>query len=389
MASLISPLAIFPLNPNSAHNSSITENPLPNLRLSSKTHKLLSRHFLRSQGGSVLRRRASVSCRSLSLSPLESGTRKYEFSDGGTEVELRFHVASLGVESPSDIFVDAGDSSLLIRVKSSGTLRTLMQTDCLFERIKPAETIWYIDEDQLVINLKKHEEELNWPDIMESWESLRIAAPQLLKGTSIYIVGESTEINEEVAKVLAIGIGYTPLSTREVLEKCAGQPVDSWVSTEGAGPVAEAEALALQSLSSNHKSCGSHVRAVVATLGGHHGAATWHDKWRHLYAGFTVWLSKSEAADEAGAREEARRNMEEGSLAYTKADVVVKLEGWDENHTQKVAQGCLSALKRLVLSEKKLTGKKSLYVRLGCRGDWPNIEPPGWDPSTGLGSSSS
>jgi len=40
----------------------------------------------------------------------------------------------------------------------------------------------------------------------------------------------------------------------------------------------------------------SHVRAVVATLGGQHGAAGRADKWRHLYAGFTVWLSESEAA---------------------------------------------------------------------------------------------
>ena len=28
-------------------------------------------------------------------------------------------------------------------------------------------------------------------------------------------------------------------------------------------------------------------------------------------------------------------------------------------------------------------GKKNLYIRLGCRGDWPNIKPPGWDPSAG------
>lgn len=28
-----------------------------------------------------------------------------------------------------------------------------------------------------------------------------------------------------------------------------------------------------------------------------------------------------------------------------------------------------------------VAGKKSLYVRLGCRGDWPDIKPPGWDPS--------
>lgn len=39
----------------------------------------------------------------------------------------------------------------------------------------------------------------------------------------------------------------------------------------------------------------SHVRAVVATLGGQQGAARRADKWQHLYAGFTVWLSHTEA----------------------------------------------------------------------------------------------
>lgn len=39
----------------------------------------------------------------------------------------------------------------------------------------------------------------------------------------------------------------------------------------------------------------SHVRAVVATLGESHGAAGRTDKWRHLYSGFTVWLSQTEA----------------------------------------------------------------------------------------------
>nr|VDD25852.1 unnamed protein product [Brassica oleracea] len=31
----------------------------------------------------------------------------------------------------------------------------------------------------------------------------------------------------------------------------------------------------------------------------------------------------------------------------------------------------------LIISEKRLPGKKSLYIRVGCRGDWPNIKPPG------------
>lgn len=33
-------------------------------------------------------------------------------------------------------------------------------------------------------------------------------------------------------------------------------------------------------------------------------------------------------------------------------------------------------------------GKKSLYIRLGCRGDWPDIKPPGWDPSNPDGAES-
>ncbi|KAH0899434.1 LOW QUALITY PROTEIN: hypothetical protein HID58_049002 [Brassica napus] len=31
----------------------------------------------------------------------------------------------------------------------------------------------------------------------------------------------------------------------------------------------------------------------------------------------------------------------------------------------------------LIISDKRLPGKKSLYIRVGCRGDWPNIKPPG------------
>ncbi|KAA3475580.1 putative inactive shikimate kinase like 2, chloroplastic [Gossypium australe] len=179
---------------------------------------------------------------------------------------------------------------------------------------------------------------------MESWESLSAGSMQLLKGTSIYIVGDSTEINQKVH------------ATR--------------VLAEGSDSVAEAESAILESLS-------SHVRAVVATLGGSHGAAGRTDKWRHLYSGFSIWLSQTEATDEDSAKEEARRHIEDGNVGYTNADVVVKLEGWDADHAKSVAQASLSALKHLVLSDKKLPGKKSLDIRLGCRGDWPNIKPPG------------
>lgn len=42
---------------------------------------------------------------------------------------------------------------------------------------------------------------------MESWQSLTTGAMQLLKGASIYVIGESTELNQKVGKELAVGIG--------------------------------------------------------------------------------------------------------------------------------------------------------------------------------------
>ncbi|KAF6983944.1 hypothetical protein CFC21_002025 [Triticum aestivum] len=314
--------------------------------------------------------------------------------------------------------------SLLIRAKSDGTLRTLMNVGTLFDRVKSSETIWFIDEDQLVVNLKKVEQELKWPDIDESWKSLTAGITQLLTGISVHIVGDSTDINEAVAKEIAEGIGYLPVCTSELLESATQKSVDTWAASEGADSVAEAECVVLESLS-------SHVRTVVATLGGKQGAASRFDKWQYLHSGFTVWLSVSDAGDEASAKEEARRSVSTGSVAYAKADVVVKLGGWDPEYTRAVAQGCLVALKQLTLADKKLAeqgncnsiilncnfansapgvveqsdtkqnsalhsisickkidisvgmaGKKSLYIRLGCRGDWPNIEPPGWDPQS-------
>lgn len=65
-----------------------------------------------------------------------------------------------------------------------------------------------LDDDQLVVNLKKQDPEVKWPDIMETWESLSIGVAQLLKGVSVYLVGESSEINNKVSRELAVGLGY-------------------------------------------------------------------------------------------------------------------------------------------------------------------------------------
>jgi hypothetical protein len=37
----------------------------------------------------------------------------------------------------------------------------------------------------------------------------------------------------------------------------------------------------------------------------------------------------------------------------------------------------MPALEALLNGDAQLVGKKSLYVRLGARGDWPNLVEPG------------
>lgn len=48
--------------------------------------------------------------------------------------------------------------------------------------------------------------------------------------------------------------------------------------------------------------------------------------------------------------------MQDSKLAYSNAEVVVKLQGWDDAHSKAVAQAALSALKQLILSDKNLPG---------------------------------
>lgn len=66
-------------------------------------------------------------------------------------------------------------------------------------------------------------------------------------------------------------------------------------------------------------------------------------------------------SDEESAKEEAKKNIQDGFLGYSNAEVVVKLSGWDASFSKSVSQASLSALKHLILSDKNLTGALLLY----------------------------
>lgn len=63
-----------------------------------------------------------------------------------------------------------------------------------------------------------------------------------------------------------------------------------------------------------------------------------------------------DSTDEDSARAEAKKNIQQGLQGYSNAEVVVKLGGWDASYSKAVAQASLSALRRLILSDKKLPG---------------------------------
>lgn len=286
----------------------------------------------------------------------------YDFTDAGAEVELRIPFPAETSPDADEVFVNVQDTSLVITVKIRGEERVLLSIDRLYGQIKPAESAWCIDENEVVVSLKKNDVDVKWPDILEAWHSLSIGVSELLKGTSVYLVGDSSEINWAVARELALGLKYAPLWTGQLLEEVTKKSLHDLVIDEGEDSVAEAEDVMLESINTN-------VRVVVATLGGTLGAATRPEKWKNLHAGITVWLSQSEAKDEASAEEEARMAKQSESQTYARADVVVMLGGWDSDAARPAAEGCLRALKCRLESDKELPGKKSLYIRMGCRGD--------------------
>lgn len=67
-----------------------------------------------------------------------------QFSDGASEMELKLNIGGMDIRSTKDILVDANDTSLVIKVLRSGSPITLIQTNPLFHRIKPSETIWLV-----------------------------------------------------------------------------------------------------------------------------------------------------------------------------------------------------------------------------------------------------
>ena len=186
---------------------------------------------------------------------------------------------------------------------------------------------------------------------------------------------------QALAAALATALDYSPIS----LPKLAGdfvaresKPGGRVEGEDPAGAAVAAEALFLEELS-------THVRLAVATAGGGGGAAARWAVWRHIYGSFSVWLDEFEGEDssllpqrEAYVQAELRL-----PLAATVASAGASGGGGgplSEGAVDALVAKALSGLREVVGKDGKLAGKKSMYIRLGCRGDWPNLAEPGWVP---------
>ena len=73
-----------------------------------------------------------------------------------------------------------------------------------------------------------------------------------------------------------------------------------------------------------------------------------------------------------------RRERRRGFVpeAYELADIRVVLKGKElkEEEKGKTVRAVLEGVKALVDNDEHFAGKKSLYTRMGCRGDWPILQ---------------
>lgn len=145
------------------------------------------------------------------------------------------------------------------------------------------------------------------------------------------------------------------------------------------------------------------ARCSAATLGGGNGAAARGACWRHMYGGITVWL------DLGGTDGPQKEAYEQAEIHLVRFSFIVRCcsclaarctrvsassrekcatcppaqAGAEASAltTDELAAETEKAIEKLIDADPKVVGKKSLYVRLGARGDWPNLAAPGDPPA--------
>ena len=172
---------------------------------------------------------------------------------------------------------------------------------------------------------------------------------------------------------IARQLEYIPLSTGAVIEQATGVSIGAFRDENGEDELGMAEVQVVVGLSTQVRSC-------ISTLGGGYGAAAREGAWRYMHGQVAVWLDttpteKEESAPQRGAYQlaEVHLGLDPSVLAEAPAAVARSLASRALESIEKVLEAGKTA-------QLDYAGKKNLYIKLGCRGDWPNIMPPEWQP---------
>jgi len=187
-----------------------------------------------------------------------------------------------------------------------------------------------------------------------------------LKGCSVTIVGDDERLNDAVARALAVRLGYSTVSVPALVRSTAAMERDDDDDDDDDGEEVDDATAALVLENSAHEQLSTFLRLVVATCGGGRGATARGDCWTWLFGSVTVWVDGEETETDAPQRD-----------AYELSEVRVTARGGDETDAEATAAQVLVGIDALLTADEQLCGKKNLYVRFGCRGDWPDLQPPG------------
>ena len=186
-----------------------------------------------------------------------------------------------------------------------------------------------------------------------------------LKGVSVVVVGDDADANDVVARALAVRLAYSPVSVPALLESTMARGAEEGMTMDDDDDMSEdAKALVLEN--SAHEQLATFLRLCVATCGGGRGATARGDCWTWLFGAITVWVD-AEGADESAPQRQA----------YELSEVRVVVKKGVAVDGEAAADQVLAGIDALVDADDQLCGKKNLYVRFGCRGDWPDLKPPG------------
>ena len=194
---------------------------------------------------------------------------------------------------------------------------------------------------------------------------------RVLKGVSVALVGENERVNVEVMQHLSLLLKYSPISVPDLIEKTTGSRREEMDEEE-----------ALRAENAMHEQLSQFLRVSLATCGAEgKGATARGDCWCWIFGYITVWLDDEESAKLVEKEPEKYPQRE----AYELADIRVVLKSKNKDFTmseeekEETAKAIFNGVKMLVDDDEHFPGKKSLYTRMGCRGDWPILQSPEWD----------